>query len=453
MKKKVLAVLLTVAMVATMLAGCGENEEKGDAAENKETETEDGEKDAEEQAASGEKIVFWHWWTGNEEKKLIELVDRYMEETGVEVELQKCVDMASVMTAIAGGTPPDLLMLGGASSMHELYQQGALQSMESYMEADGISKDIFIDSAVQCLTAVDGQMYALPHMGFNSALLWNKELFEEAGLDPDSPPQTAEEMLEYAKQLTKVDESGNIIQLGFSPQKSGVGIDGAGVNHMMFGGSFYDEESGQYTLDDEGMVEYFEWLQSFNEDLDRQAVRDFVASYPGWLTADDLFLAGKTAMHIEGCYAVMFIKATDPEFNYGISALPVSENNPEMEGLNGISYNPYCIPVGAANEQGAWDLMKYITLDKERVAEFADVSANVSHLKDTDTEYTSEFLESEEFSAFVAMTKEDTCFTNPAHPKVTDFGVKISEVFEEMLSNSDADMRSLLEEANNALNQ
>jgi multiple sugar transport system substrate-binding protein len=54
-------------------------------------------------------------------------------------------------------------------------------------------------------------------------LVWNKKLFREAGLDPEKPPTTLDELLDYAKRLTKYDAQGNIIQSGLSMLTQGQG--------------------------------------------------------------------------------------------------------------------------------------------------------------------------------------------------------------------------------------
>ena len=52
-----------------------------------------------------------------------------------------------------------------------------------------------------------GQTLALPITTNNLALFYNKDLFRAAGLDPDSPPTTWDELVEYGKKLTKADGS------------------------------------------------------------------------------------------------------------------------------------------------------------------------------------------------------------------------------------------------------
>jgi multiple sugar transport system substrate-binding protein len=94
---------------------------------------------------------------------------------------------------------------------------------------------------------VDGKYYALPTAVRSLALFWNKTLFKEAGLDPNKPPATLDELVDYAKKLTKRSPNGDLIQEGLT-------IDMGGQDHhwlrevliRQFGGEPYsaDKEDG-----------------------------------------------------------------------------------------------------------------------------------------------------------------------------------------------------------------
>jgi multiple sugar transport system substrate-binding protein len=90
---------------------------------------------------------------------------------------------------------------------------------------------------------VDGDYYALPTAVRSLALFWNKRLFREAGLDPEKPPRTLEELIEFSKRLTKRDPAGNLTQVG-------VAMDPAAQDHhwwrevlvRQFGGTPYSPD-------------------------------------------------------------------------------------------------------------------------------------------------------------------------------------------------------------------
>ncbi len=63
----------------------------------------------------------------------------------------------------------------------------------------------------------EGKMWGYPEGGEDIyGLTWNKQQFREAGLDPERPPQTWDELREYAKKLVKTDAAGNITRVGYA---------------------------------------------------------------------------------------------------------------------------------------------------------------------------------------------------------------------------------------------
>jgi sn-glycerol 3-phosphate transport system substrate-binding protein len=94
-----------------------------------------------------------------------------------------------------------------------------------------------------------GKTWGIPFQRSTIVLYWNKEMFKEAGLDPNRPPQNWQEQLQYAQKLTKRDASGNVTQWGLQIPSSGfpywlfqaLAIQN-GVNLMNEGGTqtFYD---------------------------------------------------------------------------------------------------------------------------------------------------------------------------------------------------------------------
>jgi sn-glycerol 3-phosphate transport system substrate-binding protein len=66
-----------------------------------------------------------------------------------------------------------------------------------------------------------GKTWGIPFQRSTVVLYWNKEMFKEAGLDPNRPPANWKEMLDYAQKLTKRDASGKVTQWGIQIPSSG----------------------------------------------------------------------------------------------------------------------------------------------------------------------------------------------------------------------------------------
>ncbi|MBA7528890.1 Maltodextrin-binding protein MdxE [subsurface metagenome] len=96
-------------------------------------------------------------------------------------------------------------------------EQGYLLDLTPFIEKEGPDfLDEFLPSPL-AMGTIDGRIYALPDNFDPMVLIYNARLFEEAGLDPDRPPRTRTEFLEYAKKLTRdTNGDGRIDQWGFA---------------------------------------------------------------------------------------------------------------------------------------------------------------------------------------------------------------------------------------------
>lgn len=112
-------------------------------------------------------------------------------------------------TALEAGKGPDVFHLH-AYSVRSFMERDYLYDVTGFIEKEGpcwYGKDFLDPWYPQTLELVrkDGRYYALPEDFMAMVLFRNKNLFQEAGLDPASPPKTWDEFLTYAKKLTKAD--------------------------------------------------------------------------------------------------------------------------------------------------------------------------------------------------------------------------------------------------------
>src|SRR5207248_3831061 len=163
-------------------------------------------------------IEFWSGWTGTEAKVFQALVDRFNREHphlfvhnfgGVQ-------DDTKTIRAITAGVPPDAFFLWVTATIGPLAANGALRPLDDRLRSGGLTERDFVPVSLD-LCRYQGHLYALPVLIDGGALYWNKRAFREVGLDPDRPPRTPEEMIRYARLLTRRDAEGHLTRVGFQP--------------------------------------------------------------------------------------------------------------------------------------------------------------------------------------------------------------------------------------------
>lgn len=121
--------------------------------------------------------------------------------------------IVKALTAHKSGTPPTTAVLL-STDMFTLIDEDAV------VPFDGVDTKAFYP-AFMANSQTDGKTWGIPFQRSTIVLYWNKELFKEAGLDPNRPPENWREMLEYAQKLTKRDAAGNVTQWGVQIPSSG----------------------------------------------------------------------------------------------------------------------------------------------------------------------------------------------------------------------------------------
>lgn len=123
---------------------------------------------------------------------------------------------------------------------------------------------------------VEGTLYTLPTAVRALALFYNRDLMEAAGLDPNSPPTTLDELRDMAVQCTQRDDDGNLVIEGFVADPSSQ--DHHWFREVLvrqFGGVPYSDEYSTVLYNDEAGLQAWNYLLAFHTELgtgDRKSV-------------------------------------------------------------------------------------------------------------------------------------------------------------------------------------
>lgn len=151
--------------------------------------------------------------------------------------------------AFSGGMAPDLFGVG-LGQIGPVQGAGNMLALDSYLEDwDGFAD---MPENVLNIASRDGQLYGFPMLEMR--ILWRRtDLFEKAGIE--NPPQTIEEIYEYAQKLTEKD--GNKINM--SGVEIGTGEQSLFSTMLMFGADgLWGEDLKSLMLEPEAL-DAFEW--------------------------------------------------------------------------------------------------------------------------------------------------------------------------------------------------
>jgi len=208
---------------------------------------------------------------------------------------------------------------------------------------------------------VDGKINGMPFNTSNPIIYYNKDAFRAAGLDPNKPPRTYAEVLDYAKKLTKKDASGKVSQYGYSMAIYGWFFEqllAASGGLYLDNGNGRDSRASKATFNSPEGVKIMQW---WKEGFDAGAFGNF-----GRNTADTqkAFDAQQTAMIIESTAGLRGrLAAAQGKFELGTGFLPRPDEAAFTKSgtiIGGASV--YIMKDRSDPEQScAWEYVKFVT--------------------------------------------------------------------------------------------
>ena len=294
MKKKIVSMFLCGAMAASLLAGCGS--QGGDSKEGGDT--------GNDSAGGKQEVVIWDYFETDAQKQMMEDLIIGINQSLVKYEAKHTyvpfADYEKQLTlGIASGDLPDLVILDGCS-------MASFISMDLFGDVSDaeINWDEYMEGPLET-TMADGKHYGIPFATNCTALFYNKDIFDAAGMEYPNENTTWEDFHEMAKALTKD------------------GVTGFG---------------NAATGTDEGTFQCLQWLYTAGGDylnigdgidaykLMQEMVADgsWAKDSVNWTQSDvnNNFVAGNLAMQQNGPWQIPGIEADAPDLNYGVTVLP-----------------------------------------------------------------------------------------------------------------------------------
>lgn len=280
--------------------------------------------------------------------------------------------LATLAAAIAGGTQPDMFYTANATAapLGEAVAKHLVQPLDEYFERDPEYSWDDLPSWYDLFVTfpdpdVEGEehVYGIYTDVSVACLVWNKGLFEAAGLDPETPPKTWKEMQEMSAKLTKTDGSGMVTQAGFRDYNFW-------FQHWRctYGDLYQDRYTGKVDV--------------VNDNGKMKSVLEFLMSFPAAVGGNDKYAegvdwgSGKVAM---GIGDIGYGQLIANDFEVGIAPMPY--NDDPAYGLTdttiaGYAWQWYGIPVGAKNPDGGWLFSRWASTKGSMYIQEEDALAN-----------------------------------------------------------------------------
>ena len=391
----------------------------------------------------GEPVQLKYWTDDRHDQEYIkEMVNTFNEtnEDNIQVELTVMSEnyAQSVDIAFSSKQAPDVLRLK-TNIVGEFVKKGYLAPIDEYLTDEIKTK--FGSLQIDQVNRFDGQLYSLANTGLTLRLVYNKDLFEQAGIG--QPPTSLQDMVDAAKQITEFGKSEGIygFALNFKSPKSAFDRSIREIlslsGHQGLG---FDLKTGQYDFTPYSQV--IEYFKQMHEDGSVMPGTEALDIDP--LRAQ--FAAGKIGMYLSfstepGVYQDQF----PTDINWGGALAPTIDG--QIKGKSEIVSAGTWLGISelSANKEAAWKFMEYmygddvLTTYHEKGFGIAIVPSIVEQAQDPEINGMEGFLVGEHDSLW------------PVAPIVTPEGAGYADAFYKYIL-AGGDLQAITEDLNTRYN-
>ena len=258
------------------------------------------------------------------------------------------VTLQKIQASKLAGTLPDVAVTE-ISSVPVLAALGAAQPIDELIASSGDKKllDRFWPSMLLNCT-YGGRVYGVPFQRSTPVMYYNKDAFSEAGLDPERPPVTWDDLISVAQKLTTRE--------GERTTRWGIELPLEAFNWFYYALTY---ANGGETLSTDGTKvlwdepKNIEALQFWHDLVNKYKV---TPAYTPWNDGPQEFAAGKTAMvwHSTGSQAFM---RQNVKFHWGLGRIPRKiQFGPPSGGGNMLMY-----ATDPARKKAAWTFITWMS--------------------------------------------------------------------------------------------
>ena len=266
-------------------------------------------------------------------------------------------------TVLGGGGDVDMFGISSPPGLAEYVAKGAVMPLDDLIAAGGNDMS-GIQSIVDSIL-IDGKVYGLPYKTSSWFVVYNKDIFDAAGVDYPTNDMTWEEYDKLARSVTDTTPGAEIYGSHYHTWRSTIQLDGI--------------LDGKHTIVDgdyEFTKPYYEMVLNQQKD---GVCMDYATLKTQGLHYSAAFAQGNVATMNMGSWfiATLIQKIKDGEYtdctNWGIVKYPHADGVEPGSTLSTIT--ALAVPTSAPNKDAAWDFVKFVS-----GAEGAEVMASTGNI-------------------------------------------------------------------------
>ena len=225
--------------------------------------------------------------------------------------------LTKALTAARGGQPPQLAVLA-ASDTFTLLDEDAIMPIDDIItDEDKPWLDGFMKPFMRNLT-IDGKVWGIPFQRSVQILLYNKDKFQEVGLDPEKAPANWDELVDAAKKLT-VTQNGTTTQWGVLIPSGYTARWYYNALSIPAGAELTNDSGTEVNLTSPEAVSALQFLADLS-----QKHKVMPAGVINTGTAPDEFIGGRAAMLYASTGNIANVR-TQAKFKVGVGMIPAAK--------------------------------------------------------------------------------------------------------------------------------
>lgn len=345
MKKLMKSVLLVIVIFSiAALAACTNSDSNNQ-----------GEKKAAVKTSDGKvEIEFWHSMGGAGQETLNEIVEQFngsQDDYVVKAEFQGSYEESLTKLRTVGGTTdaPAITQVFEVGTKY-MIDSGFIEPVSTFIDKDGYDSSQLEENILNYYK-VDGELYSMPFNSSTPVMIYNKDAFEEVGLDPEKAPETFQGVIDAAEKLTTDNRA------GFSMLTYGWFFEQLVATQ---GGLYVDQDNGRAGDASKALFNGKEGLRVFDFLNEINEAGTFGNFGTNWDDIRSAFTTEKVAMYMDSSAGIADIIEMAP-FEVGVAYIPYAD---EIE-RNGVVIGGASLwmskGIAEEEQQAAWEFMKYLT--------------------------------------------------------------------------------------------